>query len=283
MILERVELFKMMQIACLCLTAGLAFAQYEVKESGSAQKRFPWPDGKRCAVCLTFDDARFSQIDHGIPLLNEFGVKATFYISPERFVERIDDWKQAVQDGHEIGNHTMSHPCTGNYAFSRDNALEEYTIEDITREIDEANGFIQDHLGVRVKSFAYPCGQKFVGRGHNLKSYIPLVADRFVSGRGWLGESANDPWFCDLSQLLGMESDGKSFDDLKALIDGAAEEGRWLILAGHEMGEPGPQTTLMSTLQLLCAYAGNPENKIWIATVGDVAAHILNIRSEGKE
>ncbi len=32
------------------------------------QEDFRWPDGKRAAISLTFDDARFSQIDCGLPI-----------------------------------------------------------------------------------------------------------------------------------------------------------------------------------------------------------------------
>ncbi|MBN1560668.1 polysaccharide deacetylase [candidate division KSB1 bacterium] len=265
----------------LFINMTVLMAQYEIKDDAE-RSVFPWPEGKRCAVSLTFDDARLSQIDLGIPLLNRYDVKATFYISPEGLLERLDGWRKAVAAGHEIGNHTMTHPCTGNYAFSRDNALEEYDLDRIGVEMDDAGKFILEQLGVEAQSFAYPCGQKFVGRGTEVKSYVPLVAGRFLTGRGWLGEDANDPWQGDFSQLLGMESDGKSFEQLKILIDKAAAEGRWLILAGHEMNDAGHQTTLLSALEALCDYAKNPSNGIWIDTVSEIATYIQKNRPSGK-
>ncbi len=252
-------------------------AQYSVN-TATESKRFPWPEGTRCAVSLTFDDARLSQIDKGIPLLNRHDIKATFYISPQRLVERLDGWKQAVADGHEIGNHTMTHPCTGNYAFSRDNALENYTLTQMSFEIDQAGLFILAELGIEPQGFAYPCGQKFVGRGESVKSYVPIVAERFLTGRGWLGEDSNDPWVCDLSQLLAMESDGKSFDDLKALVEKAVQEGKWLILAGHDMDESGRQTTLLKSLDQLGDYVNDPASGIRVDTVEHIAAFIKKNR-----
>jgi len=260
------------------LNVNIIMAQYETPKSFEKTDQFPWMDGKRCAVSLTFDDARHSQIDTAIPLLNEYGVKATFYVSPVPMLERADEWIAAVTTGHEIGNHTMTHPCTGNFSFSRDRALENFTLERIAQEMDRANDLILDKLNVTVVSFAYPCGQQFVGRGENLQSYVPVVSKKFLTGRGWLGEATNDPWFCDLSNLLGMESDGKSFEELKILIDRAAKESRWLILAGHEVGDGGRQTTLSSSLERLCQYAQNPDNGIWIDTVGSVAEYIQKVR-----
>ena len=138
---------------------------------------------------------------------------------------------------------------------------------------------IERLLGVRAASFAYPCGQKFVGRGLDARSYVPLIARTFRTGRGWLGESSNDPWFCDMAQLLGMESDGRSFEELRALIEEAAEGGRWLILAGHEMADTGSQATSLNTLEALARYVSDPENGIWVDTVGAVAEHVVAHRS----
>ena len=76
---------------------------------------FIWPEGKKMALSLSFDDARPSQIDKGMPLLDKYGVKATFYLVLYHMEQRIEGWRQAVENGHEMGNHTLSHPCTGNF------------------------------------------------------------------------------------------------------------------------------------------------------------------------
>ncbi len=73
----------------------------------------------------------------------------------------------------------------------------------MAEEIDGANDQTQKLLGVKPKTFAYPCGQKFVGRGLDVQSYVPLIAERFVVGRGYLSESSNDPTIVDLSQAMG--------------------------------------------------------------------------------
>ncbi len=235
---------------------------------------FKWPEGKKAAISLTFDDARFSQVDTGTALLDKYGVKATFFVVPSSVEQRLDGWKKAVANGHEIGNHTMTHPCTGNFLWSRKNALENYSINDIQNEITECNTRIKELLGVTAEVFAYPCGQKFVGRDTNTKSYVPLISKMFILGSGWRDEALVDPLFCDLSQVSGIEMDGKSFDEILPLIEEAKKNGQWLILAGHEMGEGGVQTTQLSMLKQLIEYIQNPSNQIWIAPAGTVAEYI---------
>jgi beta-glucosidase len=250
-------------------------------EKDSQNVGFIWPEGIKAGVSLTFDDARLSQIDKGIPLLDKHGVKATFYVSPLQMMKRIEKWKEAVANGHEIGNHSLTHPCSGNFPFARNNALENYTLEEIQMELDSAGRFIRKNAGITPVSFAYPCGQTFAGRGLYLKSYIPLVAASFESGRLWMSEGPNDPEYSDLHQLYGVELDGKSFKEALVLIQKAAENGQWLIFAGHETDYEGKrQTTLLSTLDSICIYATDPANGIWIDNVHNVASYIKQKRGE---
>jgi peptidoglycan/xylan/chitin deacetylase (PgdA/CDA1 family) len=239
---------------------------------------FAWPGGKQVAISLTFDDARVSQVDRGTALLDQYGVKATFYVVPSSVKLRLDGWRKAVASGHEIGNHSLVHPCTGNFLWSRNKALEDYSLEKMEAELREANDSINILLGVSPESFAFPCGQTFVGRGIHTESYVPIVAQLFSSGRGWLDEGPNDPVFCDFAQLTGIEMDGKEFSDILALIENAKLNHSWLVLAGHEMGDGGAQTTRVNMLRQLLAYVQTPDSGIWIAPVGVVAEYVRRFR-----
>ncbi len=271
--------------AAIILTAIAGIALGLQYESGNrqpgAKPSFAWPEGKRAALSLSFDDARPSQVDNGVPLFDRHGVKATFYLNPSRLSERVESWKKAAANGHEMANHSMVHPCSGNFAWSRSRALEDYTLDKMRAELLEANGEIERLLGARPKTFAYPCGQSFVGRGRNLQSYIPLVAELFVAGRGWLGESPNDPGYCDLAQLMGMSSDNLTFEQLKPLVDQAIQNGLWLVLAGHDIAASNErQTTQVSTLDELCRYVKDPARGVWVDTVANVAGYVAGKRAD---
>lgn len=262
------------------LALNISFAQNY--QSGISQETcdFSWPEGKKMALSLTFDDARITQADKGIPLLDRYGVKATFYVSPATMLKRLHSWEKAAGNGHDIGNHSLLHPCSGNFHWARDRALENYTLDKMRAELDSASKVIKELLGVHPVSFAYPCGQKFVGRGIDARSYIPVVASLFQTGRGWLDEGPNDPAFCDMAQLTGMELDGKTFEQILELIEAAKIRGQWLILAGHEMSEEGRQTSLLDTIEEICKYATDPDNGIWIDNVHTIASYIIENRKE---
>lgn len=263
------------------LTAIPVNSQYAAGKTSSKDPGFKWPEGKKMALSLTFDDARLSQADIGIPLFDKYGVKATFYLSPGAMIERADVWRKAAVNGHDLGNHTLFHPCTGNFDWTGNSALENYTLAAMYNELDSANRIIEKVTGVIPVSFAYPCGQTFVGRGIDTRSYIPLIATMFESGRGWLNEGPNNPAFCDLAQLTGMELDGKSFEEIKLLIEDAKSTGKWLILAGHEINESGVQTSLISTIEAILQYALDPANKIWIDNVHNISTYVKSYRERG--
>jgi hypothetical protein len=240
---------------------------------------FTWPNGNRAALSLSFDDARLSEIDEGTPLLDKLGVNATFYVLPGGVEKRLSGWKNAVAAGHEIGNHTVSHPCSCNFSWIKANALEDFTLERMQKEFDDADAAIEQLLGVRPKTFAYPCGQQYVGRGENLKSYIPLVAKHFLVGRGYMSEVGADPVKCDLSNVPAFGADRVGFARLKELIEAAAKESRWLCLAAHEIGDHGHQSMTLDVLEELCRYAKDPANGIWVDTIANVGAYVKKQRA----
>jgi peptidoglycan-N-acetylglucosamine deacetylase len=61
---------------------------------------------------------------------------------------------------------------------------------------------------------------------------------------------------------------------MKQLVDTAAARHDWLVLAGHEIGKPGLQTTQAAVLDQFLRYATDPANGIWIDTVQTVGKYI---------
>ena len=65
-------------------------------------------------VSLTFDDGREEQYSKFYPILNEYNLKATFYVVTERIgwkgVMGWNELKTLYKDGNEIGSHTHTHP-----------------------------------------------------------------------------------------------------------------------------------------------------------------------------
>ena len=227
-------------------------------------------------MSLTWDDARPSQVDVGVPILNHYGIRGTFYILPRNMVQRVSKWRAAAVLGHEIGNHSLNHPCTGNFTGwqTPETMLENYTLGRMEKELLEANRVLVSALGVRPTSYAYCCGQNFVGRGARLKSYVPLVAKHFEVGQAGFSETYASPERCDLAQVPSIEFDNKTYEELRETLDAAVAQGSWLILMGHEVGDGRTrQTTSAGALRRLCAHLRRHPD-IWVDGVTAVGRHI---------
>ena len=244
---------------------------------------FPWPNGAKAALSLTFDDGRSSQVIRAVPVLDSSDVQATFYAHPDSLLAEHELWQKAVASGHEIGNHTMGHPCTGNFAWVRYDGvvLESYDLDRMRTELLQANDEIEKAVGVRPVSFAYPCGQTFVGRGRDTRSYVPLVARIFQTGRRWLDETSNAPDHFDPAQVMSMRMDGEDFRTVRRMIERAKRSENWLVLAGHSVRDSATSRwgTNLGMLRELLAYAQDPANGVWIAPVSEVASFIARERA----
>ncbi len=275
--MSKQKMFLAMVVAVFLAGQWLSVSSAPQQGSG-----FVWPEARRGALSLTFDDARLSQVDIGRAALERLQTKATFYVQPSNVEKRLDGWKKMAADGHEIANHTIVHPCSGNFPWARNKALEDYSLQKMHDELVEANRQLKALLGVTPVSYAYTCGQTFVGRGLDARSYIPVVASLFLTGRSAYDETPNDPLFCDFAQLASFDMDAKSFDQLLPILEQTKKQGGWLILMGHEINKDGAQTTRLDTLEKLVAYAAAPENKLWTAPVEPIARYIQQQRAQRK-
>src|SRR5947208_11251312 len=109
----------------------------------------PWPDGCEGAVSLTFDDGMTSQLQVAIPMLDEHGLTGSFYLNPrgDNWQERLQPWRDVARAGHEIGNHTMAHPCTRAFRDSGEPfGLEALTLEELEADIVEAERRLREAI-----------------------------------------------------------------------------------------------------------------------------------------
>jgi hypothetical protein len=155
--------------------------------------------------------------------------------------------------------------------------LEDYTIPRMNFEINSANEFIKGMLGVYPVSFAYPCGNTFIGKGTKTQSYVPLISLMFESGRLY-GESMANPVICDMAQLPAEKLDGRSFSEIKELIEKAKNKGSWLILVGHDIGDGENGTSSLSVIDSICRYSKDPSNGIWADNIHNISSYIREKR-----
>lgn len=101
-------------------------------------------------MSLTYDDSLNGQLDIAAPQLEAHGFQATFFLTRENMEARLGDWQDLARRGHEIGDHTVDHPCE----------LRPFTAKSFeARELKPMEAFLDANFGAAHKRlFAYPCG-----------------------------------------------------------------------------------------------------------------------------
>ncbi len=237
----------------------------------------PWFNGCQGAVSLTFDDGMQSQLDIAIPILKEHNLLGTFYINPrgDDWKVRLAPWREVALAGHEVGNHTINHICSRNFAGNPNaRGLEGITLDDIEADVVEAERRLQELIPEQqVRSFCYPCYQDYVGEGATRQSYVPVIAKYFPAGRG-KGEIANHPAACDLHYLSSWPVERASGPELCGLAERAAAQGRWAVLTFHGI-QQGHLSVADGDFRELCGFLARHRERIWTAPVVTVAQQII--------
>src|SRR5574339_1305791 len=148
-----------------------------------SQTNQPWK-GKKCAVVLTYDDAIDQHLDNAIPVLDSLGLRATFYLTAFSISmqTRLNEWKKLPAKGHELGNHTLYHPCIGGKGrewVSKEYDLNNYTVKRMVDETRMTNLFLKALDGKTKRTFAFTCCYMKIGDS----SFINAMKNDFVAAR----------------------------------------------------------------------------------------------------
>ena len=131
-------------------------------------------DPQSSAVCLTFDDGPGESTPLILDTLKRCGVRATFFLLGEN-VERLPELARRIaEEGHEIGNHTFSHPY---FCWKMPGR--------ILWEVRRAQEVIETATGRRPKLFRPPYGVRWFGLSSILKKLQLTAVMWSVSGVDW--------------------------------------------------------------------------------------------------
>ncbi|HEX5171587.1 MAG TPA: polysaccharide deacetylase family protein [Cyclobacteriaceae bacterium] len=239
----------------------------------SGQNTDAW-NKKKCAVVLTYDDALNIHLDQVIPALDSFNFKATFYLTgySPGFSNRIADWRKVAKNGHELGNHTLFHPCTGGPGrewVSAERDLSHYTVKRIEDEIKMNNILLQSVDGKTRRTFAYPCGDTDAGG----TSYVDAIKDDFAAARG-TREGMVSRGTIDLFNIDCYAMNGQTGEEMIDIVRKALKQGGLVVFLFHGVGgEHNLNVSLRNHSQLLHFLKEN-EKEIWIAPLIDVVDYI---------
>ncbi|MEO7312268.1 MAG: polysaccharide deacetylase family protein [Chitinophagaceae bacterium] len=238
-----------------------------------AQNKLPW-NGKKAAVVLTYDDAINEHLDNAVPILDSLALKATFYITgfSASMQARLNDWKKLAVTGHELGNHTLFHPCTGGPGrewVKPDQDLSKYTIQRFLDETRATNVLLQAMDGKTKRTFAFTCGDTKIGDS----SFAPLLAKDFVAMRSVRGEM-HPIGQVDLNDVDCYVVNGETGDQLIAWAKKAVATNSLLVILFHGVGGGNSLNVSLPAHRQFLQYLQQQQKEIWVAPMIEVAEYI---------
>ena len=132
----------------------------------------PLPDGKY--AYLTFDDGPSSNTMQILDILDNYGVKATFFVNGHTGEVMDERYRAIVDRGHAIGLHTYSHDYKNVYGG----------LDKFEQEIVSLRNHIKQVTGIDTTLFRFPGGSSN-SRTDDIKPYIKWLNDNGYSYWDW--------------------------------------------------------------------------------------------------
>ena len=132
-------------------------------------------------IALTFDDGPSTKtMVQVLDILDKYNAKATFFVIGRKITDATKTVLQrAVDEGHEIGNHSMNHL-----------KMAELTEEEILAEYENCHQAVLDAVGVEMYYFRAPYGS-IDDRMYQIIQ-APFIGSAISSGDGTIGSIAAD-------------------------------------------------------------------------------------------
>ncbi len=241
-----------------------------------AMAQIQWPAGKKAAIMLTYDDGLQSQLQNVVPALNEHNFKGTFFLMGYYLdAKDLSQWREVSQQGHELGNHSIYHPCNEAQAdtlSSHCRALNCYTVEEMLNEIKIMNTFLSAIDGKNQHSYAYPCGQYKAG-GHDYGT--PMISQGICT---FARMSDSEEVITSPSQLMPNNVPsytalpGYKAEQLTSYIEKVLANGGAGVILFHGIGGDWISVDVEEHQKMIDFLASHPE--IWVGTFSDVLSYI---------
>lgn len=240
----------------------------------TAQLKQPWL-GKKAAVVLTYDDAIDQHLDNAVPVLDSLGLKATFYITAfsTSIQTRLNEWKKLAVNRHELGNHTLFHPCVGGSAgrewVSKQNDLRYYSVKRMENEMRMTNLFLQSLDGKTKRTFAFTCGDMKVEDS----AFINGMKNDFVAARAVRDEmhKINE---VDVYNVDCYVVNNHNFAQMKEWVDKAISTNSLLVILFHGVGGGNGLNVTIEDHRKILTYIKQQEKNLMIASMLETAEHI---------
>lgn len=253
----------------LCVCALL------IATNSCAETPFKWPNNAKAAVSLSYDDALNSQLDNALPVLIEYKIKATFYLTltSKTVSTRLNEWRAAAKLGYELGNHSINHACRGSLPdrewVPEHNDLDKKLFLAIIQEIHTANSFLQAIDGEKIRTFTVPCTDQIVEN----RNYVQSLKSIFIGIKSYVGLPAKNMATFDRFDAPIMAPSNVTGQALIDYVEQAKKYGTIAHITFHGIG--GDHLSVSNKAhRTLLAYLSKNKEDYWVDTYRNISKYL---------
>ena len=237
-----------------------------------------WPEGIKCVVSLSYDDGLPVHYELVAPLLEAYDMRATFYLFIKD-LEHYEKWKEVAAKGHELGNHSLFHPCRRYEGYESWLAeyydLRHYSPGRFRDELMITNKFLSLLDGGKPRTYGNTCMNLTIGMGDEEIPMDPILDELFVAARGTITNKPIHPHNPTYTRLGHYGGDGKTFEQIRDEIEYARATGGWVVYMFHGIGEDTHSLFINEVEhEKLINWLNQERDSIWTAPVVDVASYL---------
>lgn len=136
-----------LMVVAVCLLCGMLISPVAATGTGVSDAAIYHHANGECNIALTFDDGPHPTYTAQIlDILAEYGIRATFFVIGENAQANPSLLERELAEGHEVGNHTQTHP------------LRNLTREQLEQELSSCETTIGELIDERPYLFRPPGG-----------------------------------------------------------------------------------------------------------------------------
>lgn len=136
-------------------------------------------------VYLTFDSSPGENTDKILDVLQQYDVKATFFVSGDKSDEAKKVYKRIVDEGHTLGMHSYSNQYSTIYA----------SIEDFEKDYDKISNYLKKVTGTQSLYYRFPGGSSNQISNVNMAEFVHVLNEKNISYYDWnvsAGDASGD-------------------------------------------------------------------------------------------
>lgn len=169
-------------------------------------------------VYLTFDDGPSSYTNKILDILDDYGVKATFFVVGKTDEDSRIAMKRIVNEGHTIGLHSFSHKYSDIYS----------SLEAFSADFEKIKKYVYDVTGIEAKYYRFPGGSSNTVSETDMSELIRFLDEKNMIYYDWNvangDESSSDLTVEEL--IENVMNDVVKYKTSVVLMHEAADKGR---------------------------------------------------------